>query len=78
MKQIILTSQNDYKKTINAMERELDEIWELGLNNAELVFIDEENQNLWNLIIKYLDEHKDEFSYEIVSQNNRILVTFVI
>ncbi|QBF34836.1 hypothetical protein EG856_02840 [Mycoplasmopsis phocirhinis] len=78
MKQIILSSHNNFSHAIKAMQRELDYIWELGLNDVELVFVDSEDNNLWNEVIKYLNQHQDEFSYEIIKQNDTILVTFVL
>ncbi|MBU4690622.1 hypothetical protein KQ874_02875 [Mycoplasma sp. ES3157-GEN-MYC] len=75
--EILLHDETNTKKAITRLERELDDIWEQGENGADVI-MNLDDQNMWNAVIKYLDEHKEEFSYQANEQKAIINVEFVL
>ncbi|MBU4690011.1 hypothetical protein [Mycoplasma zalophidermidis] len=75
--EILLHDETNTKKAIARLERELDDIWEQGENGADVI-MNLDDQNMWNAVIKYLDEHKEEFSYQVNEQKAIINVEFVL
>ncbi|ENY70147.1 Uncharacterised protein [Mycoplasmopsis bovigenitalium] len=78
MIEIILGNYQNIKQAICNFELELDDAWEKGANEVEVKFIDNEDNELYHQVIKYLDEHSDEFGYKIIKKAEKIIVSFVI
>ncbi|WP_156933798.1 hypothetical protein [Mycoplasma simbae] len=78
MKKIIMGTNINVNASIDAMQRQLDDLWEHGHNDVLLHFIDQNDLSLWNKTLAYLDQNKEEFSYQIVKEHSEIIVNFEI
>ncbi|TQC54223.1 hypothetical protein E1I18_00410 [Mycoplasmopsis mucosicanis] len=78
MQKIVIGNETNINKALKNFELELDECWESGADNIEVYLIHQDSQNMWNSLLKYLQEHSDEFKYEVVKEFEKLLINFVI